>query len=240
MMMTRLIILLLLPALIALSTCSQDKEATKMNNPPGIEIPESFRYLALGDSYTIGEGVEENETFPAQLGDTLMQRHNTVVSTDIIAKTGWSTGQLIAAIAQENPEPPFDVATLLIGVNNQFRKLDTAEYRTEFRQLLQTAISMTGGKAERVVVLSIPDYGVTPFAANMNSDLIAREINAFNTINLEETRKTAAGYVEVTAISRQAENDLTLLAADGLHPSAKMYKLWVDVLFPVVEKMFYP
>jgi lysophospholipase L1-like esterase len=237
-MMRRLIVLLLLPALIALSSCSQDKE-TNMNNPPGIEIPESLRYLAIGDSYTIGEGVEENETFPALLGDSLMQRHNTVVSTDIIAKTGWSTGQLIAAIAQENPEPPYDLVTLLIGVNNQFRKLDTAEYRTEFRQLLQTAITMAGDKVERVVVLSIPDYGVTPFAENMNSDLIAQEINAFNAINFEETRKTAAGYVEVTTISRQAENDLTLLAADGLHPSAKMYKLWVDALFPVVEKMFY-
>lgn len=237
-MMRLLIILLLLPALIAICSCSQDKE-TNMNNPPGIKIPTSLRYLALGDSYTIGERVEENETFPALLGDSLMQRHKTVVSVDNIAKTGWSTAQLIAAIAQEKPEPPLDLVTLLIGVNNQFRKLHTAEYRTEFRQLLQTAITMARDNAEQVVVLSIPDYGVTPFAANLNSNLIALEINAFNAINFEETRKTAAGYVDVTTISRQAENDLTLLAADGLHPSVKMYKLWVDALIPVVEKMFY-
>ncbi len=237
-MMRALITLLLLPALLTVCSCRQDNERN-MDIPPEIQIPETLSYLALGDSYTIGEGVDTNETFPALLSDTLMQRHNTAVSVEIIAKTGWSTGQLITAIEQENPEPPFDLVTLLIGVNNQFRKLDTAQYRTEFRQLLHTAITMAEGKAERVVVLSIPDYGVTPFAANMNGDLIAQEINAFNAINFEETRKTVSHYIEVTGISRQAENDLTLLAADGLHPSAKMYKLWVDALVPAVEKMFY-
>lgn len=236
--MKHLNIAIFLLLILQVGGCRQESKENMNNQTENPNLPAQFRYLALGDSYTIGEGVETDATFPALLSDSLMQRFNLVVSFEIIAKTGWSTGQLISAIETQKPEAPYDLVTLLIGVNNQYRGLDTAQYRTQFRQLLFDAIGFAGNVRERVVVLSIPDYGVTPFAENMNGGLIAEEINTFNTINFDETKKAGARYVDVTGISRLAADDSSLLAADGLHPSPMMYRQWVDAMFPLIEKIF--
>lgn len=195
------------------------------------------RYLALGDSYTIGESVSAADRFPVRLTAELRKAGYQMDDVEIIAQTGWTTGELMSGIGNVRPTGPYDLVTLLIGVNNQYRGLDTAQYRDEFRQLLQQAIGFTGGIDDRVIVLSIPDYSVTPFAANRDTAKIAREIDAFNGINLAETRKTGAYYFDITGISRDAKRDPALLAEDGLHPSGKMYARWVEVMLPAAKNI---
>lgn len=185
------------------------------------------RYLALGDSYTIGEQVDEADRFPNQLARALK-----IPLPPIIAKTGWTTDELNAAIDQANVKGPYELVTLLIGVNNQYRGRDAEQYRKEFAALLQRAIGFAGGNASRVVVVSIPDWGVTPFAASRDRAKIAREIDQFNAINREETARAKARYVDITPISRKAATDSTLVAGDGLHPSGKMYAAWVALIEP--------
>jgi len=183
------------------------------------------RYLALGDSYTIGESVPESERYPVQLARELKMGE-----PEIIAKTGWTTDELNAAIDKANPHGPYDLVTLLIGVNNQYRGRGADEYRTQFVALLQRAIGFAGGKTKNVVVVSIPDWGVTPFAKGRDRAKIAREIDQFNAINREETLRAGARYVDITAESRQAANDTALVAGDGLHPSGKMYSEWTRMI----------
>jgi len=178
------------------------------------------RYLALGDSYTIGESVAPAERFPNQLA-----RELGIGEPQIIAKTGWTTDELDAAIDAAEPKGPYDLVTLLIGVNNQYRGRDAEEYRKQFVALLQRAIGFAGGDPKKVIVVSIPDWGVTPFAANRDRAKIAREIDHFNAINLEEAARAGARYVDITPISRR--DDPSLIASDGLHPSGKQYAEWV-------------
>lgn len=194
-------------------------------------------YLALGDSYTIGESVVADERFPQQLASLLNAETAVEIELRVVAKTGWTTGELTEAIEKAAIDKTFELVSLLIGVNNQYRGMDTAVYRQEFAQLLQTAIDFAGGDAARVLVLSIPDYGVTPFAANLDTARIAREIDAFNAINFSETAKTAAHYFDITPISRMAAGDPELIAADGLHPSGKMYGAWAEMLLPEALKI---
>lgn len=189
--------------------------------------PTPRRYLALGDSYTIGESVAAAERFPMQLAAELHTGE-----PEIIAKTGWTTDELNAAIDKADPRGPYDLVTLLIGVNNQYRGRDAEQYRREFAALLQRAVRFAGGKAKHVVVVSIPDWGVTPFAKDRDRARIAREIDTYNAINREETAKAGARYADVTPISRRASTDATLVAGDGLHPSGAMYKEWVGVILP--------
>jgi lysophospholipase L1-like esterase len=189
--------------------------------------PPARRYLALGDSYTIGESVAEADRWPNQLARALGLQQ-----PEIIAKTGWTTDELNAAIDKANPRGPYDLVTLLIGVNNQYRGRDAEQYRREFAALLQRAIGFAGGKAERVVVVSIPDWGVTPFASGRDRTKIGGEIDRFNAIAAEETKKANARYVDITPISRGAASDATLVAPDGLHPSARMYSRWVPLIEP--------
>ena len=186
-------------------------------------MPKPQRYLALGDSYTIGESVAEAERFPVQLARKLKAGDPT-----IIAKTGWTTDELNAAIDAANPQGPYDLVTLLIGVNNQYRGRSADEYRTQFAALLQRAIGFAGGNASKVIVVSIPDWGVTPFAKDRDRAKIAREIDQFNAINREEAAKAGARYADITPISRRA--DASLVAGDGLHPSGKQYAEWVNVI----------
>lgn len=193
-----------------------------------------MNYLALGDSYTIGESVPEAERWPVQLVARLRQQGFNVAAPTIIARTGWTTAELTAGIAQANPQGPFDLVSLLIGVNNQYRGYDQEEYRQEFAALLEQAIGFAGGDAGRVFVLSIPDWGVTPFAAGRNVAQITAEIDAFNSINQAESARLGVAYVDITPISREAVNDGSLIANDGLHPSGKMYAEWVEVALPVV------
>ena len=192
----------------------------------------SRRILALGDSYTIGEAVSAPERWPNQLVALLEKEGVEAAAPQIIAKTGWTTDELDRAIDDAAPTGPYDLVTLLIGVNNQYRGRPVDEYRREFGALLQRAIGFAGGDASRVLVLSIPDWGVTPFAADRNRGKIAEEIDLFNRVNREETARLGARYVDVTPISRTAVSDATLIAADGLHPSAAMYAHWAALSLP--------
>ncbi|MBI1951547.1 MAG: SGNH/GDSL hydrolase family protein [Acidobacteria bacterium] len=193
-----------------------------------------MRYLALGDSYTIGEMVGAEERWPVQLAVLLRGRGVAVADPEIVARTGWTTDELMAGIDRAAPAGSFDLVSLLIGVNDQYRGRDPGEYRNQFRALLERAASYAGGEAARVIVLSIPDWGTTPFAEGRDRGRIAAEIDRFNAINREETEKRGARYVDVTPESRAAagEGAQTLIAPDGLHPSGGMYAGWARLALP--------
>lgn len=191
----------------------------------------SIRFLALGDSYTIGESVAEQKCWPMQLADRL-QAQGFQTDVTIIARTGWTTDELWQGIQSAPPEPPYDMVSLLIGVNNQYRGRDIEEYREQFIFLLNKAIEYAGGDPRRVIVVSIPDWAFTPFAADRDRAAITAAIDAFNAINAQEALKAGTRYVDVAPASRSGLSALELVAADGLHPSAKMYSLWVDLIFP--------
>jgi lysophospholipase L1-like esterase len=190
------------------------------------------RFLALGDSYTIGESVAEADRWPNQLARVLRAGKTVVSDPEIIAKTGWTTDELSAAIDAAKPHGPYALVTLLIGVNNQYRGRDAEQYRKEFVALLHRAIGFAGGDAKRVIVVSIPDWGATPFAEGRDRTKIGAEIDHFNAIAREEAMRTGAHFADVTPVSRHASTDPTLVAPDGLHPSAKMYAQWVAVIEP--------
>jgi lysophospholipase L1-like esterase len=196
----------------------------------------SPRFLALGDSYTIGESVAAGDRWPNQLAVQLHNQGIDIAAPQIIAKTGWTTDELSHAIDEAKPAGPYALVTLLIGVNNQYRGRDAEQYRTEFAALLHRAIGFAGGNPSRVLVVSIPDWGVTPFAANRDAAAIAREIDRFNAINREETARAKAHYADITPISRHVPSDPTLVAPDGLHPSAKMYTQWITIILPEALK----
>jgi lysophospholipase L1-like esterase len=197
--------------------------------------PAPPRFLALGDSYTIGESVAVSDRWPDQLARALRAKKIDVADPEIIARTGWTTDELSSAIDAANPPGSYALVTLLIGVNNQYRGLDAEQYRKEFVALLKRAIGFAGGDAKRVVVVSIPDWGATPFAAGRDRVTIGKEIDRFNAINVEETRRARAHYADVTPVSRRVATDATLAAPDGLHPSAAMYARWVTVILPQAE-----
>lgn len=230
------ILFVLLFVALFLHACSKE-DSTMTFTPinPDPEPNQDLTYLALGDSYTIGQSVDENERWPVQLVQALYEQSVNITGAKIIAQTGWTTAELQKGIAIEDPQGPFSLVTLLIGVNNQYRNLDTAIFRQEFRELLEQSIGFSGNDAGRVIVVSIPDYGVTPFAVNMDPEKIAREIDAYNTIKLAEANRAGVAFVDVTTISRQAAQDDSLIASDGLHPSGKMYAKWVEVILPVAE-----
>jgi len=189
-----------------------------------------YTYLALGDSYTIGESVLPAENFPNQVMKMMRDQSIDFEQPRIIAKTGWTTDELEAGIitAQEtNPLlPAYDLVSLLIGVNNQYRNRPVDNYKNELEELIRKAIGYAGGKADHVVVISIPDWGVTPFANGRDRDRIAREIDLYNVTNKEVAESYHIYYIDITPWTREAAADHSLLAADGLHPSGKEYKRW--------------
>jgi lysophospholipase L1-like esterase len=197
-------------------------------------MADSLSYLALGDSYTIGEAVSQNESYPYQLVNLLGSHSVNVQPPTIIATTGWTTDNLINAIADSGiNSKKYNVVTLLIGVNDQYQGLGQSNYRTKFIQVLNTAINFANGNTGRVFVLSIPDWGVTPFAGGRES-IIGPQIDQFNAINKAESLRAGVNYLDITPISRQAATDPSLIAPDGLHPSGKMYTEWVNWLEPMV------
>lgn len=198
--------------------------------PPAAEV----RILALGDSYTIGEGVSVDDRWPMQLATVLRARGLNVSAPTIVARTGWTTDELSAEIDDARPTGTFDIVTLLIGVNNQYRGRAAEEYRTQFRALLARAIGFAGSRADHVIVISIPDWGVTPFAQGRDRAAIARDIDAFNAVNRDESLRAGARYVDVTTISRRAAAEPDLVVADKLHPSSSMYAAWVQAMLPTV------
>jgi lysophospholipase L1-like esterase len=195
-----------------------------------------LRILCLGDSYTIGEAVEEVERFPNQTADLLRDRGFDFEKPRIIATTGWTTDELNKAIDEANISETYDVVTLLIGVNNQYRGRDLENYKDEFNLLLQRALQFAGQNPDRVFVLSIPDWGVTPFAADRDREKISKEIDLFNEANEMLTRRAGVIYIDITPVSRNAQADPTLVASDGLHPSGKMYGIWAAMLAPFVAQ----
>lgn len=196
-------------------------------------VKHKYTYLAIGDSYTIGEMVTENERFPVQLSARLNFDSIDITEPLIIAKTGWTTDELLAAIKEKNVKDTFSIVTLLIGVNNQYRGRSSEGYRAELKQLLDIAVKYTGGKKENVFVLSIPDWGVTPFAEGKDRGKIAAEIDEYNRVKKEECEKLGVKYYDITGISRIKDPDM--IATDGLHPSGEMYKMWVDKIYSDIK-----
>ena len=190
----------------------------------------TMNYLALGDSYTIGEAVPEEENFPNQLVQMLRKKGVDVAAPQIIAKTGWTTGELLNAMASAQFLAEYDLVTLLIGVNNQYRGLAPEDYAAEFEKLLKMGIKLAGGKASNVIVISIPDWGATPFARERNRGEITEQINDFNLRNGRISSKHNVKYVDITEGSREAFINNELVAKDKLHPSGLEYKRWAEAV----------
>jgi lysophospholipase L1-like esterase len=203
---------------------------------PAAKMHFPYSLLCLGDSYTIGEMVSSSENFPNQTLQLLKAAGYNFESPEILAKTGWTTDELQIAINKSHFKDSYDFVTLLIGVNNQYRGRAIAEYKAQFESLLKQAIQFCNGKSERVIVLSIPDWGVTPFAKNRDGDHIAQEIDQYNLVNKEISLVHHVNYIDITPDSREAGEDLSLLASDGLHPSAKEYAKWSEKLYLVMRR----
>jgi lysophospholipase L1-like esterase len=192
----------------------------------------SLSYLALGDSYTIGEAVPATDRWPVRLVRQLRARGVAIGEPRIVAVTGWTTDELAAAMDAAALAPPYDLVTLLIGVNNQYRGRSAGDYRGEFARMLRRAVGLAGGRATRVVVVSIPDWGVTRFAAELGRDAaqIAHALDVYNAIARDEAGRAGAHWVDITPISRRHPE---LVADDGLHPSAVQYARWTEAIVPV-------
>jgi lysophospholipase L1-like esterase len=218
----------------AAAASSGGREQPAPDHAPAAPAPAAARYLALGDSYTIGEAVPSEGRWPVQLAALLRQRGQPVGEPEIVARTGWTTAELSAGIDAAAPRGPYDLVSLLIGVNDQYRGGRPEDYRGAFAAMLRRAIGFAGGRPERVVVLSIPDWSVTPFAARGSRDVaqIAREIRQYNDVNREEAHRAACHWVDVTTVSEQALGHPNLIAPDGLHPSAAMYAEWARLALP--------
>lgn len=209
---------------------SDGSEAETMNDGP-------VTYLALGDSYTIGESVDSIHRWPVLLAQALGQEGVATQEPVIVARTGWTTDELSAGIQEAGVTGTYDLVSLLIGVNNQYRGRDPEEYRGQLVALLREAVAFAGGDPGRVLVLSIPDWGVMPFAEGRDRDEIGRAIDLFNEIKRTESSSAGVHYVDITPISREARNDPELVAGDGLHPSGAMYARWAELALPVTVEI---
>lgn len=220
---------IILACIFCISACKGSADAAMQPKEDDKE-PVKIKYLALGDSYTIGESVAQSQSFPYQLKRVLEDKEDIEVEKlKIVAKTGWTTSDLSYELDIHPIKDTFDLVTLLIGVNNQYRKMPIETYEAEFLHLLQKAIGFAGNKKENVIVISIPDYGATPFG-QASAAAIGKDIDRYNAINKQITDLAAVTYINITPISRQAMGDETLVAKDGLHPSGKMYNLWVKLM----------
>ncbi|WP_245681330.1 SGNH/GDSL hydrolase family protein [Arcticibacter eurypsychrophilus] len=200
--------------------------------------PPKQYYLALGDSYTIGESVSQQQSFPYQLVTKLNLKNKNFEVPTVIAKTGWTTSDLQKAIVAAKLTRKYNFVSLLIGVNNQYQGLSKTTYRTQFRDLLNTAIQFADGKVTHVSVISVPDWGLTPYGKKSGRDQakVSADIDAFNAINREETLARGASYTNITPASRKVTSDPSLVASDGLHYSAKMYTIWVDAIIATFNR----
>jgi lysophospholipase L1-like esterase len=195
-------------------------------------------FLALGDSYTIGESVAESERWPMQFVELMKAAGKDFETPEIVAKTGWTTDELSRAIADANPKGPYDMVSLLIGVNNQYRNYSPQLYKKEFILLLEQAISFAGNNTNHVVVLSIPDWGATPFAEGRDRAKIALEIDHYNSINREIAGAYGVTYIDITPHSRIAETNASMVAEDKLHPSGGVYTYWAKRVFDEMKDRY--
>jgi lysophospholipase L1-like esterase len=197
------------------------------------------KYLALGDSYTIGEAVRTEESFPGQLVALLGATDQPVEQWRVIAKTGWTTDELMHAIDEADKIDPIacdqDLVTLLIGVNNQYRGRPVSEFTSSFQELLNRAIGFAGNHPDRVRVLSIPDWGVTPFAADRNRVEIAEQIDSYNAQKRSLCEQAGVSYIYITDLTREATNNPELITTDGLHPSGIDYLRWAKRVWSTLE-----
>ncbi|MCW3072966.1 MAG: lysophospholipase and related esterase [Flaviaesturariibacter sp.] len=214
--------------------CKKESEAVVAPNPTPV-VAGAKTYLALGDSYTIGQSVGAEERFPFLAAASLRAQGVSINNPRYIATTGWTTANLQSAINGAGSLGAYDLVTLLIGVNDQYQGVDTALYRTRFTQLLQKSIELAGGKKTQVFVLSIPDYSATPFVSPGSKPRVSAEIDWFNSINKQVTVAYGVSYIDITPLTRQAANDPSLLANDGLHYSGKEHKLWADLLVAMAK-----
>jgi lysophospholipase L1-like esterase len=216
---------------ILIFSCAKNKYPFQMTEPK-----KAYTYLALGDSYTIGQSVLSSENFPNQTVQLLNQQDYNFKSPEILATTGWTTDELQNNINSHTFTPPYDFVSLLIGVNNQYRGRSVENYKPEFESLLKQAIQFAGGNANRVMVVSIPDWGVTPFANGRDRAQIAKEIDDYNAANKYISVIYKVNYIDITPGSREAATDLSLVAGDGLHPSAKEYARWAQKVFTAIKQ----
>jgi len=220
--------------------CSEELNETNIiigQNSQGVRVPNGpVNYLALGDSYTAGEGVSGSERWPLQLADHLSAAAVPISEVRIVAESGWTTADLIRGITSAGIEKSYDLVSVLIGVNNQFRGFDVALFRKEFQELMEMSISLTDGRSGRILVLSIPDYSVTEYVQVLGLDQtrIRNELTAYNEIIKEISEDYGAVFCDITSISRMAGQYPELTAQDGLHPSAAMYEKWVEACYPTV------
>lgn len=220
---------------ILMTACSAENPTNV--EPDNLIDKSKYRYLSLGDSYTIGERVAPEERWSMILTDMLRKNNVNIADPEIIARTGWTTAELMDGIKNRNPKGPYNLVSLLIGVNNQYRGQSLERYRTELQELLQQAIGFAGGNIERVFMLSTPDWGVTPFAKGSDQAKTASEIDAFNQVAKEECERLGIAFVDITPISRTAKNDISQIADDGLHFSGKMYRQWAEKALPTVQRL---
>ncbi len=196
-----------------------------------------MRYLALGDSYTIGEGVAPGDRWPVRLVDALRREGIDVDAPRLIATSGWTTDELASAIDAAEPLGDWDLVSLLIGVNDQYRGRALDEFRAGFDGLLQRAVGFAGGRVDRVLVLAIPDWGVTPFgqASGRDQGVIAQELDAYNACVRDTCATGGVAFVDIAPVSRALCAEAGMLVDDGLHPSAAVYAAWVDLALPVAR-----
>ena len=195
-----------------------------------------YRLLCLGDSYTIGEMVLSTENFPNQTVNLLRQSGHEFENPEIVARTGWTTDELQAAIKHHRFQDSYDFVTLLIGVNNQYRGEAVEDYKPQFELLLKQAITFAKGKNDHVIVLSIPDWSVTPFAKDRDRNKIAAEIDNYNQANKNIALAYHVHYIDITPGTKEAIHDKTLIAPDSLHPSAKEYERWAEKIYEVIHR----
>ncbi len=210
---------------------------TALNNTTN-SLDMDYSFLALGDSYTIGESVGEQDRWPVQLVEELNRRGYKVAAPKIVAGTGWTTGNLVRAMNSELPvQRDFDLVSILIGVNNQYQGTDISEYETQLRTVFRKAINHSKRRERGVFALSIPDYGATPFGTD-NAEEIAREIDAYNAVVRRVAEDKGVAFFNITPISREAVRDKGLIAKDSLHPSPNMYRFWVlEIVDDVAGKL---
>ena len=195
----------------------------------------SISWLALGDSYTIGQGVNASERFPAQTLDLLKLRKIKTAQLTYIATTGWTSAQLDKSIIEQNPSN-YDFVTVLIGVNDQFQGIDTSTYSKNFKSILNKAIQVTRGESQHVLVLSIPDYSLTPEGKKLDTTKIKREIDLFNSLNKKLANTFKCQYLDITILGREAKLNPSWIAKDGLHPSALAYNKWAERISPFIVR----
>lgn len=236
----KMIRLFMISSLALLLSCNKEKDPYSepfVPIPPAPSTPAIVNtWLALGDSYTIGQGVLETDRYPAQTLTKLKENGIRIDTLRYIARTGWTTNDLLNAIAETKPAN-HTIVSLLIGVNDQYQGVDSGIYRKRFREALGKAISLAKGKKENVIVISIPDYSVTPYSQFADTARIRKELDAFNVINKEETAMYGCHYLDITPSTRLGRTQRELIAADGLHPSGIEYLKWAKDLASLMERI---